>query len=110
MFWSDTDGEMVTGDMAWFIKLLSLLQAAHKISDKDSLLNGARHKALGPDVRLFTLNDLEKLWNVEASQVCIFVNLVMLKLHNCFVYFIQTINPWRMVFYFFILLLRLLSY
>ena len=33
-----------------------------------------------------------------------------LKLHNCFVYFNQKINPWRMVFYFFILLLRLLSY
>ena len=33
-----------------------------------------------------------------------------LKLHNCFVYFIKTINPWIMVFYFFILLLRLLSY
>ena len=24
-----------------------------------------------------------------------------LKLHDCFVYFIQTINLWRMVFYFF---------
>ena len=24
----------------------------------------------------------------------------VLKLHNCFVYFIQKINPWRMVFYF----------
>ena len=36
--------------------------------------------------------------------------LLCLKLHNCFVYFIQTINPCRMVFYFFILLLRLLSY
>ena len=23
-----------------------------------------------------------------------------LKLHNCFVYFVQKINPWRMVFYF----------
>ena len=30
----------------------------------------------------------------------------LLKLHNCFVYFLQTINPWRMVFYFFILLPR----
>ena len=36
--------------------------------------------------------------------------LNMLKLHNCFAYFIQKINPWRMVFYFIILLLRLLSY
>ena len=36
--------------------------------------------------------------------------LVNLKLHNCFVYFIQKINPWKMVFYFFILLPRLLSY
>ena len=35
---------------------------------------------------------------------------VKLKLHNCFAYFNQKINPWRMVFYFFILLLRLLSY
>ena len=33
-----------------------------------------------------------------------------LKLHNCFAYFNQKMNPWRMVFYFFILLLRLLSY
>ena len=33
-----------------------------------------------------------------------------LKLHNCFAYFNQKINPWRIVFYFFILLLRLLSY
>ena len=33
-----------------------------------------------------------------------------LKLHNCFAYFIQNINPWRMVFYFLILLPRLLSY
>ena len=39
-----------------------------------------------------------------------FPEAIPLKLHNCFVYFIQTINPWRMVFYFFILLLRLLSY
>ena len=30
--------------------------------------------------------------------------MIILKLHNCFVYFIQTINPWRMVFYFVILL------
>ena len=35
--------------------------------------------------------------------------LHMLKLHNCFVYFIQTINPWRMVFYFFILRLRVIK-
>ena len=35
---------------------------------------------------------------------------IQLKLHNCFAYFNQKINPWRMVFYFFILLLRLLSY
>ena len=33
-----------------------------------------------------------------------------LKLHNCFAYLNQKINPWRMVFYLFILLLRLLSY
>ena len=33
-----------------------------------------------------------------------------LKLHNCFAYFNQKINPWRIVFYFLILLLRLLSY
>ena len=26
---------------------------------------------------------------------------VLLKLHNCFVHFIQANNPWRMVFYFF---------
>ena len=31
-----------------------------------------------------------------------------LKLHYCFAYFNQKINTWRMVFYFFILLLRLL--
>ena len=36
--------------------------------------------------------------------------ILNLKLHNCFVYFNQTINPWRMVFYFFILLFRSLSY
>ena len=36
--------------------------------------------------------------------------LRLLKLHNCYVHFVQKINPWRMVFYFFILLLRLLSY
>ena len=35
---------------------------------------------------------------------------INLKLHNCCVYFNQKINPWGMVFYFFILLLRLLSY
>ena len=34
----------------------------------------------------------------------------VLKLQNCFAYFNQKINPWRMVFYFFILLRRLLSY
>ena len=34
----------------------------------------------------------------------------ILKLHNCFVYFIQKIYPWKIVFYFFILPLRLLSY
>ena len=32
------------------------------------------------------------------------------QLHNCFAYFNQKINPWRIVFYFFILLPRLLSY
>ena len=26
--------------------------------------------------------------------------MIILKMHNCFVYFIQTIDPWRMVFYF----------
>ena len=32
-----------------------------------------------------------------------------LKLHTCFSYFIQEINSWRMVFYFFILLFQLVS-
>ena len=35
---------------------------------------------------------------------------VSLSMATAFVYFILKINPWRMVFYFFILLLRLLSY
>ena len=39
-----------------------------------------------------------------------YIKGLILKLHNCFVYFNQKINPRRMVFYFFILLLRLLSY
>ena len=47
---------------------------------------------------------------VSSKPIKIFFLCITLKLHNCFVYFIQTINPWRMVFYFFILLLRLLSY
>ena len=38
------------------------------------------------------------------------IQIIGLKLHNCFAYFNQKINPWGMVFYFFILLLRLLSY
>ena len=25
--------------------------------------------------------------------------ITLLKLHNCFVYFIQKINPWRMIFF-----------
>ena len=47
------------------------------------------------------------IWDIKQFEIGY---LIKLKLHNCFVYFIQTINPWRMVFYFFILLLRLLNY
>ena len=41
---------------------------------------------------------------------CLYFPDSTLKLHNCFAYFNKKINPWRMVFYFFILLLRLLNY
>ena len=48
--------------------------------------------------------------NTHFKRPTIHTEKTCLNLHNCFVYFHQKINPWRMVFYFFILLLRLLSY
>ena len=61
----------------------------------------------GPNATEMMANDIVKLYLYASKQIDDFPNL---KLRNCFVYFIQTIIPWRMVFYFFILLLWLLSY
>ena len=47
---------------------------------------------------------------VSMVYSCQSIIALALQLHNCFACFNQKINPWRMVFYFFILLLRLLSY
>ena len=52
---------------------------------------------------------LYKLPVYECKKLYNFFMWLLLKLHNCFVYFNQKINPWRMVFFFCILLLRLLS-
>ena len=41
-----------------------------------------------------------KIKSMPSNNITIiFVNTaVLVKLHNCFVYFIQKINPWKMVF------------
>ena len=77
---------------------LTLRREAH--CDPDT-----HHATPPPKLNQHNSLPLELRWKRELGQY-----EQTLKLHNCFVYFIQKINPWRMVFYFFILLPRLLSY
>ena len=60
----EVPGHPIVTDVAWFMRLLNLLQEQ---KDNVSLQNGARCKALAPDVPMFDLAIIRTVFGSEAT-------------------------------------------